>query len=187
MEVKQKMCLENPVEQEKLPDDIRTYVELCSHQQRSKGTLIAILHTLQERFGYLKSEHLAEVAKILNISLAKIMGVATFYHYFSLIPRGKHVISVCLGTACYVKGAGKLLARIEELLGVEPGGTSKNGLFSLNCTRCVGACAMAPVVIVDDKVYGNVALGQVPQILADYGFGEESATLEQIGAANEIT
>ena len=98
--------------------------------------------------------------------------MATFYHYFSLVPKGQHVISVCLGTACYVKGSGKIFSKVQELLDLKELGTTKDRLFSLDCTRCVGACAMAPVMIVDSKVYGNVQPDGVERILGAYGFQE---------------
>ena len=97
-------------------------------------------------------------------------GVATFYHYFTFVPKGRNRITVCLGTACYVKGSGRIMEQLEETLGIKAGRTTPDGRFSLEGARCLGACALAPVVVVNEKVYGNVQEDDVPRILAEYGF-----------------
>ncbi len=125
---------------------------------------------IQKHYGYLPARALGAVSQTMRIPAAKVTGVATFYHFFTFVPKGKHTVSVCLGTACYVKGAGILVERLKELLGVEVGQASKDGLFTLEVARCVGACALAPVMIIDDKVFANVRPDELPKILSKYGF-----------------
>jgi NADH:ubiquinone oxidoreductase subunit E len=108
------------------------------------------------------------VAQLAQIPLAKVTGVATFYHLFRLQPRGKHVISVCMGTACYVKGADKLSQRLMDELGIQYGETTKDGMFSLDNSRCLGTCGLAPVIMVDDQVYGPVTPSEITIILENY-------------------
>jgi len=158
-----------------LPPEMEPFIAQCRLSPHPESHLIEILHRLQQCVGYLRTEHLDAIAQRMQIPTAKVTGVATFYHLFTFVPRGKHAISVCLGTACFVKGSAKVLARIKDLLHVEEGRTSEDGLFSLQCARCVGACALAPVVIVDDKVYGNVRPEDVPKILVEYGFDARAA------------
>jgi len=153
-----------------LPQNIVHYIEECMQKPHSESYLIQVLHKVQSHFGYLTPEYLQEVGQRMNISSSKIMGVATFYHLFSFTPRGKYRISVCLGTACYVKGSGKLLDQFKEILKIKENETTPDGMFSLECSRCFGACALAPVVVVNDKVYGDVKAEQVEKILAEYGF-----------------
>lgn len=154
-----------------LPEDIRNYATARARQARGRSHLIPVLHKLQERAGYLRREDLADIADIFGLSTVEVIGVATFYHYFTLTPRGEHTISVCLGTACHVKGAGKVMERLRERLGIGEGQTTEDGLFTMESARCVGMCALAPVVLVDDKVYGSVTVDDVDSILAEYGFG----------------
>lgn len=153
-----------------LPAHIVAYVDHSRTLPHSESYLIAVLQMIQKHFGYLPSSCLDEVSERMQIPSAKVTGVATFYHFFTFVPKGKHTVSVCLGTACYVKGAGLLFDRLQELLGVKPGHASKDGLFTLESARCVGACALAPVLIVDDKVYANVKPDELPKILSKYGF-----------------
>jgi len=151
-----------------LPEAIVNYIEGFNGQTHSESNLIAILHKVQGHFGYLGKEQLHAVAQLAQIPLAKVTGVATFYHYFRLQPRGKHIISVCLGTACYVKGADKISSRLQDDLGITFGETTKDGLFSLESTRCVGTCGLAPVILVDDQVYGPVTPAEASLILDKY-------------------
>ena len=151
-----------------LPEAIVTFIEGFNGQVHSESNLIAILHKVQAHFGYLGKEQLHAVAQLAQIPLAKVTGVATFYHYFRLQPRGKHIISVCLGTACYVKGADKISARLQDDLGIGFGETTKDGMFSLESTRCVGTCGLAPVILVDDQVYGPVTPSEASLILDKY-------------------
>jgi NADH:ubiquinone oxidoreductase subunit E len=153
-----------------LPEDIIRYIEECRKGERPESTLISVLQRIQNRFGYLSRESLDEVSARLQVPAARVTGVATFYHFFSFTPKGQHRITVCMGTACFVRGAGKVLDRLKELLGVSEGQTTRDGRFSLDCARCLGACALAPVVVVDERVYGNVKPESVQGILADYGF-----------------
>jgi len=156
-----------------LPEHILAYIEEVMQKPHPESYLIAVLQKVQEHYRYLPREGLDAVSQLMNIPAAKVTGVSTFYHLFSLSPKGKHIISVCLGTACYVKGAGLLHDRLKELLRVDENGVSKDKLFSLEAQRCVGACALAPVVMVDDKVYGDVKPDDLAGILEDYGFGKE--------------
>ncbi|MBD3243684.1 MAG: NAD(P)H-dependent oxidoreductase subunit E [Chitinivibrionales bacterium] len=153
-----------------LPAAVRAYAEECLSRPHPRSYLIPVLHRLQKEERYLKREHLAEVARLFDITEADVLGVATFYHYFTLVPRGEHEVSVCLGTACHVKGAGAVLKRIKELLGIADGETTPDGRFSITSARCVGMCALAPVVIVGKRVYGNVTVADVEGILREHGF-----------------
>ena len=130
-----------------------------------KFALISVLHQAQHIFGYLPKEVQVFVAQKLGISAAKVYGVVSFYSFFTMEPKGEHVINVCLGTACYVRGAGKVLEEIEKKLNIKAGQTTGNGKFTLNSLRCVGACGLAPVVIIDEKVYGRVKNGEMEQII----------------------
>lgn len=122
----------------------------------SRNALIETLHTVQKSFGYLDRESLQFVARSLRVPLSKAFGVATFYHFFSLKPPGEHSCVVCLGTACYIKGAGQLLAEIENSLGIKPGETTPDGEISLLSARCVGSCSFAPVALFDGEVAGKL-------------------------------
>jgi len=158
-----------------LPRNVVEYINKVRGTTHSESHLIAILHMVQASLGYLPKEQMNAVAQLAQIPLAKVTGVATFYHYFRLHPRGKHMINVCLGTACYVKGADKIAQRIMDDLGIQFGETTKDGLFSLESTRCVGTCGLAPVVVVDDQVHGPVEPGDVATILDKYTKKEKGA------------
>ena len=153
-----------------LPQPILNYIEETRLKPHPESYLIAVLQKIQEHFGFLTVDRLDAVAQLMQIPTAKVSGVANFYHFFSFVPKGKHRLTVCMGTACYVKGSGTLLERIKELLNVKPGGTTADGQFSLEAARCLGACAMAPIVVVDDKVYGNVKPDDLVKILSTYGY-----------------
>lgn len=133
-----------------------------------KGSLIIILHKAQEIFGYIPEEIQEFVAKKVNMPIAKVYGVVTFYNFFSMKPKGKYQISVCTGTACYVRGADKVLEAIKKELNIEVGEVTKDGVFSLDCLRCVGACGLAPVIIVGKEVHGKVKPSEVKNILVSY-------------------
>lgn len=137
-------------------------------QNTQEEALISILHKAQEIFGFLPSELQLYVARKLNIPAAKVYGVVSFYSYFTQEKRGEFTISVCLGTACFVKGIEKVMHEFSEQLGVKSGGSTPDGLFTLKDVRCIGACGLAPVVMINDKVYGHVKAGDVSKILADY-------------------
>jgi NADH-quinone oxidoreductase subunit E len=130
-----------------------------------EGNLITVLHKAQDIFGYLPNDLQLHIARKLKIPAAKVNGVVTFYSYFTEKPKGKYVVSVCLGTACFVKGAENILNEIEETLKIKAGQTTPDSKFSLDGLRCVGACGLAPVVLVNDKVYGRVQKGQIKEIL----------------------
>lgn len=130
--------------------------------------LIAILHKAQGIFGYLPMVVQSHIAKKLNINVSRVYGVVTFYSFFTMVPKGEYVINVCLGTACFVRGAQPVLEKFEELLGIKNGETTSDGKFTITSLRCVGACALAPVVQINGKTYGNVKLDEVAKILAEY-------------------
>ena len=132
------------------------------------GALMPVLHEAQNIYGYLPAEVQTVIAERLNIPLAEVYGVATFYSQFSLTPKGKHRISVCLGTACYVKGSDKVLEAIEKELRISCGEITPDGKFSIESCRCVGACGLAPVMIVDGEVYGKLTAKDVAGILDKY-------------------
>ena len=141
----------------------------CIEKHRGeKGALMPVLHEAQNIYGYLPAEVQTEIAEQLNIPLAEVYGVATFYSQFSLTPKGKHKISVCLGTACYVKGSDKILEEIEKILKISCGQCTPDREFSIDSCRCVGACGLAPVMIVDDEVYGKLTEKDVKGILDKY-------------------
>jgi NADP-reducing hydrogenase subunit HndA len=142
--------------------------DICRSFNNEPGELINVLHKTQGTFGYLPAEVQEVIARELNVSLAHVYGVVTFYSFFTMIPKGEHPISICMGTACYVRGAEKVLDEFKKELGIKVGETSADGKFSLNCLRCVGACGLAPVVLVGEKVYGRLAPDQVKEIIAEY-------------------
>lgn len=137
-------------------------------QKDVKGALIGILHKAQEIFGYLPKQVQLHIARKMKLSAAKVNGVVTFYSFFSETPKGEHVVSVCMGTACFVRGAEDILKEFEEKLKIKAGQTSEDGKYSIDALRCVGACGLAPVVMVDGKVFGRVKKGQVDEILKAY-------------------
>ena len=142
--------------------------EVIEKHRSERGCLMPILHEAQSIYGYLPSEVQTLIAEELNIPLSEVYGVATFYTQFSLQPKGKHRVSVCLGTACYVKGSDKILAAVERELGISCGECTQDGKFSIDSCRCVGACGLAPVMLVDDDVYGKLTDKEVPAILQKY-------------------
>lgn len=150
--------------------DIEFSPQLLSYidQWKNKpGNLIMILHRVQGEFGYVPREAAMKVAQLLDIPLAKIYGVVSFYHFFKLTKPGKNKIQVCLGTACYLKGSQDVIDTIASQLGIPIGGVTDDGLFSVEGVRCVGCCGLAPVMVVGEKVYGRVTKAQVPSILEE--------------------
>ena len=150
-------CIEN-----KIKSDMK---EILGKYQNSKDNLIQILNEVQEKFGYIPLIAQKEISQYLNISLAEIYGVITFYSRFTLEPKGEYTISVCLGTACFVKGSEKLLDRLKERLKIEPGKTTSDGKYSLDTTRCIGACGIAPVFTVNGEVYGKATVKKLDVVL----------------------
>jgi NADP-reducing hydrogenase subunit HndA len=148
--------------------DVAKIKEICSSFNNDPQELINVLHKCQEHFGYLPAEIQEVVSDELVVPVAKIYGVVTFYSFFTMTPKGKHPVSICMGTACYVRGAEKVLDEFKKELGLQVGETTKDGKFSLSSLRCVGACGLAPVVLVGDKTYGRVAPDDVKNILKEY-------------------
>lgn len=142
--------------------------QIIEKYKDTRGALIPVLHEAQEVYGYLPEDVLKTISKGLNVSLAEIYGVVTFYTQFSLNPKGRFSISVCLGTACYVKGSGQILEKIKEELGIDVGQCTPDGKFSLDACRCIGACGLAPVITINDDVHGRLVADDVPGILAKY-------------------
>ncbi len=137
-------------------------------QDAKEDALISILHKAQELFGYLPSELQLYVARKLNIPASKVYGVVSFYSYFSQEKRGKYTVNICMGTACFVKGVEKVMHAFSEQLDIKPGTTTPDGLFTLKDVRCIGACGLAPVVMINDKVFGHVTENDVSKIIDDY-------------------
>lgn len=148
--------------------DVAKIIEICESFGNNPRDLVNVLHRVQGEFGYLPAEVQEVVSNQLKMSLAKIYGVVTFYSFFTMIPRGKHPISVCTGTACYVRGAEKVLDEFKKVLNIKVGESTPDGKFSLNCLRCVGACGLAPVVQIGEKTYGRMAPDDVKRILDEY-------------------
>jgi len=154
--------------------ELDSYIDELAQRGTLDGKLIAILHRAQETYGYLPEDVQAHIARRLSLPPAKVYGVVSFYSFFSMVPRGKHIIDVCMGTACFVVGADKVLDEFKKQLGIEAGQTTPDMLFSLNALRCVGACGLAPVVVVDGKMFGKVTEQDVAKIIDEYrgGVGE---------------
>ena len=151
--------------------EIDAFIDELAQRGSLDGKLIAILHRAQGIVGYLPSEVQAHIARRLSIPPAKVYGIVSFYSFFSMVPRGKYVIDVCMGTACFVVGADAILKEFKTLLGIEAGQTTPDRLFSLNALRCVGACGLAPVVVVNEKMYGKVTPEDVGKIINEYKGG----------------
>ncbi|MGQ9557556.1 MAG: NADH-quinone oxidoreductase subunit NuoE [Desulfurispora sp.] len=141
---------------------------LLEEHRGQPAALIQVLHRTQQIYGYLPREALKKISLVLHVPLSKVYGVVSFYSLFSIYPKGRHQISVCKGTACYVRGAGQLLSRLKEEMGLEPGQTTPDGEFSLEVVRCLGACGLAPAVVVDGDVYARVLPESMSGILAAY-------------------
>jgi len=150
---------------------VQTIKDVCAEFGNKEGELINILHQVQHKLGYLPAEVQEAIAKELKIPVVKVYGVVTFYSFFTMIPHGAYPISICMGTACYVRGAEQILDEFKRELNVQVGETTGDGKFSINCLRCVGACGLAPVVSIGEKVYGRVTPNQVKGIIAEYNEG----------------
>lgn len=150
------------------PAQIKTIKDICDSFNNKPGELINVLHKTQSTFGYLPAEVQEVVAEGLNLPVAKVFGVVTFYSFFTMKPKGKHPIAICTGTACYVRGAEKVLNEFKNELKIQVGETTADGKFSISCLRCVGACGLAPVVMIGEKTYGRVSPDGVKDILAEY-------------------
>lgn len=142
--------------------------EILEKYTQTKDNLITILNEVQVKYGYIPKVAQIEISNYLNIALAEIYGVITFYSRFTLVPKGKYNVSVCLGTACFVKGSREILERAKAKLGIEEGQTTQDGKFSLDTTRCVGACGLAPVFTINDEVYGKATVKKIDEVLDMY-------------------
>lgn len=176
------MELLNPAKQQRvLPDELYDKLDrfvddlnIDLADPRKKGNLIQILHTAQQIFGYLPREVQEHVAVRLGIHHSEVSGVVSFYNFFTTTPKGEFTISVCMGTACYVKGADKVLEQFERILGIKSGEVTEDHKFSIDSLRCVGACGLAPVVMINEKVYGRVTPQDVEKIIEDCLVREEA-------------
>ena len=142
--------------------------DVCKSFGNKPGEVINVLHKVQGEDGYLPAEVQELVAKELGIPVSRVYGIVSFYSFFTMTPKGEHPISVCLGTACYVRGAEKVLDELKRQLGINVGEVTPDGKFSLTCLRCVGACGLAPVIEVGEKVYGRMTPDRVKDVLAEY-------------------
>ena len=158
------MCEKNCMD-EKLSNEMK---ELLKNYSQDKSNLIQILNEVQEKYGYIPKQSQIEISNYLSIPMAEIYGVITFYSRFTLKPKGKYNISVCLGTACFVKGSQALLDRLKERLKIDEGGTTPGGKFSIDATRCVGACGLAPVFTINNEVYGKATVKKLDEVLDEY-------------------
>ncbi|WP_422485571.1 NAD(P)H-dependent oxidoreductase subunit E [Gudongella sp. DL1XJH-153] len=160
--------MEFKFDKEENKEQIVAFMRFLDSKKNTPGPLMPSLQHAQEVFGYLPKEVLEIISKELSIPMAEIYGVATFYSQFSFVPTGKNKISVCMGTACYVKGAQSILEEIESQLGIESGETTVDEVFSIAAARCVGDCSIAPVILVNEDVYAKVKKDDITEILAKY-------------------
>ncbi|MBF0385173.1 MAG: NAD(P)H-dependent oxidoreductase subunit E [Candidatus Omnitrophica bacterium] len=177
------MILEKPVAPEQLLQIAAKFIEKTGKQHRhlvgdldslarkwkdKRGNLIMILHEIQNTYGYVPREVAFELSRIIDVPLTRIYEVITFYNYFKLQPPGKHLISVCMGTACYLKGTPQILEELKNILNVKEGETTKDGIFHLQIVRCLGCCGLAPVMMIDKKIFGKVKKSDVAGIISEY-------------------
>jgi NADH:ubiquinone oxidoreductase subunit E len=153
------------VDDKALREELISFIE---EQRKKPGPLMPVMQKAQSLFGALTFDVQKLISDELGIPMSDVYGIATFYSQFALEPKGKHIISVCLGTACYVKGVEKVMEELSEDLGVKPGETTEDGLFTLQPTRCLGCCGLAPVIMIDDQVYGRLVPSDIPDILLKY-------------------
>jgi len=144
---------------------VEQLAEILNPYKGERGTLIPVLQKVQESFGYLSQEAVSQVAKFLKVSESEIFGVASFYAQFRFTRPGEHSVKVCLGTACHVRGGVRILDTLQRELGIEPGGTTADYKFSLERVACFGSCALAPVAVIDDKVYGRLTTTKAKEII----------------------
>ncbi len=150
------------------PQAAKLIKEIVERYRNEETPLMMILEAIQEEYGYIPIEVQELVSSLLNVPVAEIYGVVTFYSLFSLTPKGKYVIGVCLGTACYVKGSQLVMDKFSELLNIKPGQTTSDGLFTLDALRCIGACGIAPAISINGKVYPKVEVNKVANIIKEY-------------------
>ena len=161
-------CIKNEIPFQGTKEQEEQLLKVVNQFRDDKGCLMPIMQEAQNIYGYLPIEVQTMISDALGVPLEKVYGVSTFYSQFSLTPKGKHTVSVCLGTACYVKGSGDIYNKLMEVLGIVGGECTPDGMFSLEACRCVGACGLAPVMIVDDDVYGRVTVDDVEKIIDNY-------------------
>ncbi len=153
------------IEKVQLPEGVMTFIE---EWKDKPGNLIMILHRVQEEYGYIPREVAFKLGKVLDVPLAKIYGVVTFYHFFKLEKPGDYNLQVCMGTACYLKGGEDLISELENLLDIGVGGTTPDGRFSIESVRCVGCCGLAPVLVCGKDVFGKLTPDKLPEVIARY-------------------
>ena len=147
---------------------VKQITEIVKRYENERTPLMMILSAIQSEYGYIPLDVQELVSDLTGIPVAEIYGVVTFYSFFSLNPKGKYVIGVCLGTACYVKGGQSIIDKFSELLGIKPGQTTSDGLFTLSALRCIGACSIAPAVSINGKVYPKMTVGKVQEVVDEY-------------------
>ena len=150
---------------ETMTPELKAFIE---EWKEKPGNLIMVLHQVQQTYGYIPREVAIEVSELLNVPLAKIYGVVTFYNFFKLQKAGKYIIQVCLGTACYLRGGDDLMKTLERELGIGVNGTTPDGLFSVEAVRCLGCCGLAPVIVVNGEVHGKLETKDIPGIIEKY-------------------
>jgi len=153
-----------------MADEMKKVEKIVERRRKEPGALVSILQDIQEIYNYLPRETLEAVAEKMGLPLIDVCGTATFYKAFSLKPRGKHIVTVCLGTACHVRGGPWIAEELERKLDVCPGDTTKDGLFTLETVNCLGACALGPIMVVDGEYYGQMTIKKVGEILPKYGY-----------------
>jgi len=158
-------CARGAADVEQAYQQIANVIDLYRDKE---GSLIQVLHLAQEIYGHLPLELQKFIAKHMGLPLSEVSGVVSFYSFFSTVPRGKHTIRVCLGTACYVRGAKGVVEHLQQKLGVDLGGTTQDGLFTLEVARCIGACGLAPAMMIDDQVFKQVNVNKLDAILSAY-------------------
>lgn len=152
---------------------MQKFDKIINQFKRKEIDLIQVLHEVQSVYNYLPQDVLKTISKTLHIPLSKIYSIATFFAAFSLTPRGKHLCTVCMGTACHVRGAPAVLSRLEERLGINAGQTTQDNQFTLETVNCLGACALAPIVVVDGEYHGQTTVNKVDKLLKKYANGKE--------------
>ncbi len=156
------------IKKELKADDLDKLKELANSYVGEQGAVMTLLHKTQDIFGYIPYEAQVIISETLDVPVSEIYGVITFYSHFSLVPVGQYKVCLCMGTACYVKGAGKVLEVIERDLGVKAGETSEDGMYTVEATRCIGACGLAPVMSVNEDVHGRLNNEEVLKVLNQY-------------------
>ena len=170
MGVQNQSCSCGETDQQRAYAQIANIIDLYKDRQ---GSLIQVLHLAQEIYGYLPLELQEFIAKNMDIPLSEVSGVVSFYSFFSTVPRGKHTIRVCLGTACYVRGGKRVVEHLQQKLGIELGETTPDGLFTLEVARCIGACGLAPAMLIDEQVYRKVNVNKLDSIINSYADNEK--------------